>query len=142
MTAKKDETPQLGKAWEGRLEEWLRAVLSEGSVGSLQNWSFPTDELRDEYLETIESRTDAEVRDLLRLFLFDASTFGADDRNRDWFLGPDIDPSTRERLSQLEYYRRLPRTISNKQPAHPGVRWILDLLPNNPRMALARSRPI
>jgi restriction system protein len=137
MTAKKDETPQLGKAWEGRLEEWLRAVLSEGSVGSLQNWSFPTDELRDEYLETIESRTDAEVRDLLRLFLFDASTFGADDRNRDWFLGPDIDPSTRGRLSQLEYYRRLPRTIFNKQPAHPGVRWILDLLPNNPRMALA-----
>lgn len=40
-------------------------------------------------------------------------------------------------MSQLEYFRRLPRTISNRQPAHPGVRWVLDLLPNNPRIALA-----
>jgi hypothetical protein len=92
MTAKKGKVPQLGKAWEGRLEAWLRAVLPEGGDGSVQNWSFPTDNLRDEYLETIESRSDAEVRDLLRLFLFDASTFGADDRNRDWFLGPTSTP--------------------------------------------------
>jgi len=43
------------------------------------------------------------------------------------------DADTRAKASESEFYRRLQRG----QNAYPGIRWVLDLLPNNPRLALA-----
>ncbi len=134
MAGKQPKQVQVGADWEGRLEEWLQAVLPKGGRGLVQDSSFPTDSLRDEYLQTIESRSSSEVHDLLRLFLFEASTFGADERNLvDFLRRPDQE---RAQLAGQEYYQRLLRANSRRH-VHPGIRWVLDLLPNNPRPALA-----
>lgn len=134
MAGKRPNQVQVGAAREGRLEEWLHAVLPKGGRGLVQDSSFPTDSLRDEYLQTIESRSNSEVHDLLRLFLFEASTFGADERNLiDFLRRPDQE---RAQLAGQEFYQRLLRANSRRH-VHPGIRWVLDLLPNNPRPALA-----
>ncbi len=134
MARKQPKQVMVGAVWEGRLEEWLQAVLPKGGRGCVQDSSFPTDSLRDEYLETIESRSNSEVHDLLRLFLFDASTFGADKRSLiDFWQRPEQE---RAQLEELEYYQRLLRA-SSRRPVHPGIRWVLDLLPHNPGLALA-----
>src|SRR6266536_1821973 len=134
MARKQPKQVMVGAVWEGRLEEWLQAVLPKGGRGRVQDSSFPTDGLRDEYLQTIESRSNSEVHDLLRLFLFEACTFGADERSLiDFWRRPDQE---RARLAEREYYQRLLRANSRRH-VHPGIRWVLDLLPNNPRPALA-----
>jgi len=71
--------PQLGEAWSGRLDEWLAEVLpGNAAQRNIQDWSFPTDDLRDDYLSTIHSRSDEDVVALLRLFLFPSCTFSFD----------------------------------------------------------------
>jgi len=44
------------------------------------SWSFPTQELRDEYLASADSRDEGEVRALLRAFLFSDVSFPGDSR--------------------------------------------------------------
>jgi restriction system protein len=128
---------RIGDYWQGRLDEWL-GELKSGTVEStsddgLQNWSFPTNELREEYIASIDRRSESEVKMLLEYFLFDPTTFGADHRNLEHLLS---DKSFHEEaIRTSEYHRRLLRVIGGA-PAHPGVRWILDTLPDSPRRAI------
>jgi hypothetical protein len=46
----------------------------------VQEWCCPTDELRTEYLQSVSSRSEADVLALLRLFLFEDSFFGRDSK--------------------------------------------------------------
>src|SRR5437879_2015321 len=49
-------TPIIGPDWDGRLEEWVAEVIAAQSHKQRREiWdlSFPTDALRDEYLESI-----------------------------------------------------------------------------------------
>lgn len=126
---------RVGKYWDGKLDEWLDVLRTHDPDGEkpayTQTWCFPTDELRDEYLATLDCRDEADVRRLLRWFLFDITTMGVDEGNLRYLplLG---DKQLDRLLRESEYYRRLFRGGH----AHPGVRWALNLLPDNPRMAL------
>jgi restriction system protein len=129
----------IGRAWDGRLEEWLSAMAGhdpdKNVRSTFQNWSFPTDELLEAYVATLDERPEEQVRHLLRCFLFDRSTFGSDKQRLDQLIHDEDEHRARELLS-TEYGRRLvlPR---RGERAHPGVRWTLDLLPDSPRHALA-----
>jgi restriction system protein len=129
----------IGRDWDGRLEEWLSVMagLDPDKKGrrNFPYWSFPTDELLEAYIATLDDRSEEQVQHLLRCFLFDSSTFGADQL----MLEQITENKDRTRLLQLlstEYGRRLVQQRPGKG-AHPGVRWILDLLPDSPRHALA-----
>ena len=126
---------RLNKYWDGRLEEWLEVLRIHDPDGEppayTQTWCFPTDELRDEYLATLDSRDEEDVRQLLRWFLFDIATMGGDEDNLQKLLLP-MNKNRDRLLRESEYHRRLLRSGH----AHPGVRWALNLLPDHPRMAL------
>jgi restriction system protein len=129
---------RFGTYWDGRgLEEWLCAVSTtpESKREGLQDWSFPTSEMADEYLVTIGRRTEKEVQRLLRFFLFDATTFG-EDRLHEAILAKS-DPDARRRLLSIPYYQRILRSAITKEAVHPSIRWPLDLLPHWPREAIA-----
>ncbi|WP_189094373.1 restriction endonuclease [Nocardia jinanensis] len=129
---------QFGIYWDGRLEEWLiAATATEDPDPELPNvqvqaWSFPTRRLLDEYLASVTKRPEHQVRALLRVLLFEARTFGFDAETFDSALDSG-------RILELEetseYFRRLPRAAFSNADAHPGVRWVIDLLPDAPGRA-------
>jgi restriction system protein len=121
---------------EENLEEWLEAVQS-GKSGTI-DFSFPSDKMKTEYLETIEQRTDREVTGLIRKFLIPSGSLGADELTFRWLVHRAKEGQLR-RIS--EFQRRLvtyAKGMANHNVAPPweGVTWILDLLPDNPRGAI------
>lgn len=125
--------PEWGSDWDGRLDEWLRRIASDDST---PDWSFPTSELRDEYLATIHARSEEEVLDLLQRFTFEPSAFALSDAvargallNRFAAEGPD--------LRMNEHERRILCWMTGGEKPHPGVRWALDLLPDYPKQVLS-----
>lgn len=93
-------------------------------------WSFPSDEIAREYIGLARRRPEAEVRTLLRWFLFRPTRFGQDERLIDDLMrigGPD---SPTGQLWGQEFVAEL----FTGRP-HVGVRWVLDLLPDQPLLA-------
>ncbi|WP_328383484.1 restriction endonuclease [Micromonospora zamorensis] len=159
--------PRIGIAWEGRLEDWLSAVLPPGAYeryewihrggmeepeggpgedetvlewterrrAGVQSWSFPTDALRTEYLETVAQRDEVDVLSLLRLFLFEESCFGSDTEHLHQAIHLHKDLSVLDSLP-MEYRNRLMMWISGSAKPHPSIRWVLDLLPHSPQQAI------
>jgi hypothetical protein len=101
----------------------------------VQEWCFPTDELRTEYLQSVSSRSEADVLALLRLFLFEDSCFGRDSEYLYQALFVRKDLSALDCLS-TEYRRRPMLWIGHNAKPHPGIRWALDLLPHSPQQAI------
>lgn len=101
----------------------------------MQTWSFPTAERRAEYLATVSARAEADVLALLRVFLFEESSFGLDGDHLDGALRSS---SVRQALDgfPLEYSRRLTRWLAGNAKPHPSIRWVLDLLPHAPQQAI------
>jgi restriction system protein len=127
-------TPKIGTDWDGQLSEWLDAIHQPSlkrRTELIQDFCFPTEALRNEYLASISSRSREDVTDLLRLFLFDAGAFAADDRHREtWTRGPE---EMKALSVNTEYHRRV---FTPGLAAQPGTRWVLDLLPHWPRSAI------
>lgn len=116
------------------LEDWLAHVLvpKHQREYEIADYEFPTDQHRNQYLETIHSRTDAEVRNLLRGFLIPSGTLGADRQMRHWVVSLGVDEVIRLK-EEREFVRRM-----FEPPFLPweGITWILDLLPHDPAKAL------
>lgn len=126
--------PVMGHDWDDRLEEWLSFLLAEGGPPpGVQDWSFPTDELRDQYLASVHLRSEEEVIQLLRMFVFEASAFELSDQ---MWLATLIDPDGHIE-ARSEFERSLVAWAKGDGFPHPGVRWALDMLPSDPRRALA-----
>lgn len=129
---------RVGVYWDGKLEDWLATLLrldpdSARSPKGMHTWSFPTRGLLDEYLASIAARPERDVRQLLLHLLFECVTFGFDD---DLHLSLiEKSESFKELIGQYEYFRRLSLTMRPGMHAHPGVRWVIDLLPDSPARA-------
>jgi restriction system protein len=120
------------------LEEWLELIESKESKDLLFiDYMFPNEEIREEYLETINNRNEEEVVFLLRKFLITSGYMGSDKfsleylnecarNNKDQF----------KKLIKIEYYRRLLRSYISKTPPWEGNTWVIDLLPHEPRYAI------
>src|SRR5450432_3028400 len=71
-------------AEDDNLEHWLKSI--EKSKPDTIDYSFPSDRLRNEYITTIESRTNLEVSNLVRKFLIPSGSLGADKSTLTWLV--------------------------------------------------------
>jgi restriction system protein len=120
---------------DGPGEDETNLEWTERRRAGVQAWCFPTVELRTEYLQSVSSRSEADVLALLRLFLFEESCFGTDSE----YLHRAID--VQGNLAVLgclptEYRRRLMMWLGGNTKPHPSIRWALDLLPHSPQQAI------
>ncbi|MET4722471.1 restriction system protein [Bradyrhizobium japonicum] len=118
---------------EQSLDDWLNDVKAEKSDAI--DFSFPTDKLKGEYIARIDGRPYDEVVGLIRKFLIQSGSLGADRSTLSW-LSYLAGKGELKRVS--EFQRRLIRyakTMANGAVAG-QVTWVLDLLPDNPRRAI------
>jgi len=122
------------------LEEWLDLVFNPPKDAIFLNSCFPTDKHRDEYIATINNRSEYEVRKLLQAFLVKSTSFDPwDELNYDSLVNAYThNRELFERMSKHTYYIRLVNffKVSNRIYPWEGNTWILDLLPHSPRVAL------
>jgi restriction system protein len=116
------------------LDSWLSKVLTQRHKRDcrIEDSHFPRESHRDQFLDSIHSRSELEVRNLLRLFLVQSGHLGGDERIHATLRD---EPSERllELIDQNEFVRRM-----FEPPFAPweGITWVLDLLPRNPAQAL------
>jgi restriction system protein len=135
-TIKKQEIIQT---YQMPLEEWLDLVFDPPEGKRFIDVRFPSDTHLEEYLSTIDQRSEEEVYKLLEKFLIPTGTLESDQLNLE-FLRSDQGASseTFKRKIKNRYYRRLILYTSEKSQIPPweGITWILDLLPHFPKKAL------
>jgi restriction system protein len=122
------------------LQAWLDLVYHPPKDKIFLRRSFPTDGLRDEYISTIQNRTNEEVLRLLHAFLMYSTSLDFWDEVNFGSLvdAYKSDRDIYERMISHTYYRRLVNYFTVSKSIYPweGNTWILDLLPHSPRIAL------
>ncbi|UJB41663.1 restriction endonuclease [Streptomyces sp. A1-5] len=137
--------PRIGIDWEGKLDDWIDVMLHKHETANkeakknrrrnqteFQDWSFPTDQLCEQYLSIVKDRDECEIRVILRAFLFENARFAPDDR----ILKRGIREGFEFLDGHPEYKTRLLEQIGGRASPQPGVRWALDLLPAWPQAAI------
>lgn len=119
------------------VDEWLFLVESEPGEHVIVR--FPTDKMRDEYLDTIGQRDEAEILELLSRFLVHQ---GATPKDQFSYIGlchlEKESPEAFLKALDNQYVRRLLAHFRDDEHISPmeGNTWILDLLPHRPKEAL------
>ncbi|MCX5819508.1 MAG: restriction endonuclease [Deltaproteobacteria bacterium] len=119
------------------LSEWLN-LLDQSPKGTIYvDYMFPTDRHREEYISTVHERSYAEVKQLLRRFLWLPTTFN-EDKNKAAVLIQKLKEKECIKDKDTEFHRRVKLYIISrgKMPIWDGLRWVLDLLPASPRECL------
>ena len=116
------------------LAEWLSAIQKPKleRPNDFAGYEFPTDQARDEFLQTISEYDESLIKAVLRSLLISGGGLGADElMRRDMYRRPTSELV--DMKAKFEFIRRL-----LEPPFQPwdGLIWILDLLPNNPTQAL------
>jgi len=121
------------------LDDWLNLIFNPPANKVFISGEFPTDEHRDEYLETISNRDESEIYRLLYRFLIKTGSFRLDDIRLAGlvFIHKNF-PEQNELALQNQYYKRLILYKSGKSDIPPweGLTWVLDLLPHFPKEAI------
>lgn len=117
------------------LSEWLNLLDQSPKDALYIDYMFPTDQHREEYLSTVHQRSEAEVKKLLRRFLWLPTTFGEDKYKAEILLQQLKEKVT---IKDTELRRRVRLYIASRgrMPIWDGLQWVLDLLPTNPRECL------
>ncbi|RYE56647.1 MAG: restriction endonuclease [Sphingobacteriales bacterium] len=119
------------------LEFWLSHVSDSTVDEPAFDYCFPTNELRDDYILTIDKRSDYHVKIMLKNFLIPSCTLGSDESRIEHVLEKISTKNKDKKEPMTESTRRLVLyhfKISSSPPWE-GITWILDLLPNDPRTA-------
>lgn len=111
------------------VDEWLKILFSKDSTRLLPNCCFPSEEIENEFLSTIHTRSDEEIRKVLRKFLVHNCSYGADSYTLKWLKEY---PENINKSPNKEFIRRL---FTRKEPWE-GITWIIDLIPHSPKEAL------
>lgn len=119
------------------LDEWLDLLFNSKETNFI-NCEFPTDKHKDEYIETINTRTEKEVYKLLSHFLFPSGQMGIDKfRLSSLILQQKAIPEMFQQNIEMQFYKRL---ILNAKgfpvSTWEGTSWVLDLLPHFPKQAI------
>ncbi len=122
------------------LDEWLALVYKPPKDKLFLRRAFPSDKHRDEYIATIQKRSDDDVSRLLHAFLMKSSSVDFWDEFNYQSLA-EAYKSNRERFEKMgahTYYRRLVNYFKVSKEIYPweGNTWLLDLLPHSPKIAL------
>lgn len=116
------------------LEEWLDHALGVKEIYStkaIPSHSFPKTELLNQYIASIESRSFAEIKSLLRTFLIKSGESPWDDMVRNTLAQNE---NVEDLVNKKEFFRRM---MTPGECVWEGITWILDLLPNHPKSAIA-----
>ena len=121
---------------ETTLDEWLELLRNPPAGKIFVRNMFPTEAHRNEWLQTAPLRSEIEVKLLLRHFLVSTGS-NLQHRHDVEFLvarmqGKIPADELREHDRRLLLYLR----SEGKYPVWEGLGWIIDLLPQHPRMAL------
>ncbi|MEA5480158.1 restriction endonuclease [Pseudanabaena galeata UHCC 0370] len=119
------------------LEEWLNLLFQERESYFIDG-CFPTIEQANEYITSINTRSNYEVYSLIKLFLV-PSTTSLFDKIRFPELVAKLqkqeDPMSW--LANKPYYMRLLVWYQDRnKPVWEGVTWVLELLPEHPKKAI------
>lgn len=138
MKSKNHYKPEVIDVSDYPLEDWLNLIFSSKEKESLfVDYMFPNDNLRDQYLQSITDRSEEDVNRLIRKFLFPSGSFPGDELQIRWLIDRmKNDKAMAKNLLQLEFFKRLLRSIKGNIPPWEGNTWILDLLPHNPKKAI------
>jgi restriction system protein len=122
------------------LDSWLDLIFDPPPGKVFLDFAFPSDELRQEYIESINERSEQEINHLLLKFLVSSGSLRFTDQlNLHGLLAAqDAAPEMYERMMSMQYYRRLVRSVAGDTSveAWEGITWVLDLLPHFPKEAL------
>jgi len=122
------------------LEDWLELVLNNKTSKRIADYQFPTNEMLHEYIGSVDSRSDQEVKRLLLKFLIPAGSLGSDRRSFESLqLMKDKEPAHYNNVMNYQFYQRLEKWMyssGRSQAPWEGITWILDLLPYRPKEAL------
>ena len=139
MRSKKEmEKMRLIEARDLSLSEWLQFLDAPPKDAIFVDYQFPSDRHRDEYIDGIESRAEAEVIGLVRHFLVPSCTLGTDRSTFDYYIHcGKKNPETFRKMKEREFIRRLLRSFGpNNPPPWEGITWVIDLLPHFPGQAI------
>ena len=120
------------------LGEFLKVLFSKNQSKLFPNNCFPSEEMGNLFLTRIDEFDEVFIKNLLRKFLVQNSTYGSDDFYSEILLNKikakEIDLS--EVLQSERNRRLLYLNVDKKFLVWEGVTWILDLLPHQPKLAL------
>jgi restriction system protein len=127
------------------LDEWIDAFTG----GAVDDWTFPSDALLNEFVDSIQEQEEDKVRSVIRALLVPSRSFPFTDALRLRFLKAGgwegvLSPQDLERhrdrldfrVTELDRRLILFAAKKSKSPPWEGVTWVLDLLPGFPRHAL------
>ena len=120
------------------LSEWLKLLEKPPRDAIFVDYQFPTDQHKDEYISSIDQRSESQVVELIRHFLIPSTGLGIDKRIIENLLSAGREnPEMFRRMSEREFIRRLLKSLGPKNPPPwEGITWVLDLLPHFPKRAL------
>lgn len=122
------------------LDEWLSLVYHPPKDKLVLLGAFPSDKHRDEYISSLQNRSDDDVIKLLHSFLVKSDTFGLIDEIRfEELVDANKNDSVKyKKMISHSYFRRLFHFFKVSKKIYPweGNTWILDLLPHSPKIAL------
>jgi restriction system protein len=119
------------------LEEWLNLLFQEREAYFIDG-CFPTNEQANEYVASINNRSNYEVYSLIKLFLVPSTTSVFDEMKF-----PDLVAELQKHedplnwLANKPYYMRLLVWYEDRnKPVWEGITWVLELLPEHPKKAI------
>jgi len=131
-------------------EAWIdRAIKGNEKEKAPISCYFPTKDIKKEFLEGIAARSEDEVLEVLRCFLFAECTFVQDEWILPHFYNSMISEpekhggreSVEKYLKSQKWRRRILAMESEwKFPVWPSIRWVIDLLPYHPNEAIEAVR--
>ncbi len=120
------------------LENFLKILRTNLRLILSPQCHFPTKEMLDKFLETINERSEFEVKEILSALMLKNGSFGQDEFYYKFYkqIEEAGQPESFQDLRQTEYYKRLMRYEKDKYNVWEGLTWVLDLLPHFPNEAL------
>jgi restriction system protein len=131
------------------LADWISSIRAheakDGRDEERQIWYFPTDRVREEYLQSIDTEVEQDLDVVLRNLLIPSSALGLDYSNLEIYrTAKDQEPEHAQarmivaNFERSPHFRRVLRYFSGATDQLPweGITWVRYLLPHNPRVAL------
>jgi restriction system protein len=116
------------------LNQWLELIATPVNERKLRiiDYQFPTNELYEEYINTIVNRTDQEIKLLLKSFLIDAGHLDADKKIHSSICNYYSNDEAKKLIDNSIF---LTKMFSMKAP-WASIHWVIDLLPHHPDKAI------
>lgn len=122
------------------LAHWLKLLFDPPDGASFVDYKFPTEGHLQEYVESINGRSEEEVQRFLLKLLIPSGSLGHDDLNLVALRAAERGGHSElyEAMIRRQYYRRLVLYKGGRNRISPweGITWVLDLLPHFPGRAL------